>query len=118
MPPVIDLPRLQEIRKKLKELPKAERVKTFSGPEALEALKKDIQALSRKGYYPKEIADFLKQEGLVASAGKVRKLLTEPEEGNGSPDRPEAEDANQPTLQDSGPLTPASEKSDGEEAQL
>lgn len=118
MPPVIDLPRLQEIRKKLRELPKAERVKTFSGPEALEALKKDIQALSRKGYYPKEIADFLKQEGLVASAGKVRKLLTEPENGNGSTDSPEAESAEPASFQDSGPIAPPSEKNNERDAQL
>ncbi|MDL2226625.1 hypothetical protein LJB86_03095 [Deltaproteobacteria bacterium OttesenSCG-928-M10] len=77
MPPVIDMPRLQEIRKRLKALPKVEKVRTFSGPEALEALKEDIRALSRKGYGSKEIAMILKQEGLAASSAKVKKILAD-----------------------------------------
>lgn len=139
MPPVIDLPKLQEIRKKLKDLPRVPRVKTFSGPEALEALKKDLQAVSRKGYEPKEIAGILKQEGLSASAAKVRKILAGAGQGNGSMIRPEgpAKKEKQPAAEDgensssnkaggaeqaappnSGPLTPFSEKGPEQEAQL
>lgn len=76
MPPVIDFEKLQAIKKKLKEMPKQERVKTYSGPEALEALSKEIHALSRKGYNSKEIAGLLKQEGLSASSAKIKKILT------------------------------------------
>ena len=77
MSPVIDEQKLQEIKKKLKELPKVERVRTYSGPEALAALGKEIKALTRKGYDSKEIAKILKQEGLAASAAKVKKIMTD-----------------------------------------
>lgn len=88
MSPTIDISRLQEIKKKLKELPKIERVKTFSGPEALVALKKDIRALSRKGYDSKEIAKILKQEGLSVSSAKVKKILVDELPGNGAQSEP------------------------------
>ena len=86
MAPLIDQSRLQEIKKKLKELPKVEKVKTYSGPEALNALIKDIKMLARKGYDSKEIAKLLKQEGLSASAARVKKILED--------DMPQKDDLN------------------------
>lgn len=128
MPPVIDLSRLQEIKKKLKELPKVERVKTFSGPEALEALQKDIRALSRKGYDSKEITKILKQEGLAVSSAKVKKILVnETPENMGPPDLAPAplfggDDSadNAPAPASSSPSVvrrPAKPKTNGKEAQ-
>lgn len=74
---VIDKAKIQEIRKKLKAMPKLEIAKKFNGQEALEALKEDIQALADKGYDCQAIAKILKQEGIRTSKAKVSDLLTD-----------------------------------------
>jgi len=98
MPPVIDQARLDEIKKTLKELPKLERAKSYNGPEALNALKKEIRALYRKGYDFKGIARILKKEGLSASAAKVKKILGTELGNNGSTAGLEAVSADDPDI--------------------
>jgi len=110
---VIDQNKINEIKKKLKDLPRVERVKTYSGPEALEALQKEIRTLSRKGYDSKEIAKILKQEGLSASSAKIRKILVDESGENGSPVDPAPTD---PQPVDPEPAEPQLAESDGAQA--
>lgn len=77
---ILDQARLDEIRAKLKELPKVEKVKKYSSQAALEALKPEVKALTKKGYDPKAIAKILKDEGVKVSAAKVKLII----DGNGA----------------------------------
>lgn len=117
MPPTIDLSRLQEIKKKLKALPKVEKVKTYNGAEALEVLKKDIKTLSRKGYDSKEITKILKQEGLSASVAKVKNILADEEGENESGD--DLADGLEPDSSESSkPATPQTKRRPGKSGSI
>lgn len=134
MPPPskIDHPQLLEIKKRLRKLPRPHRVKTYTGQEALEALADEIRELSSNGYNPKEIAGLLKNEGLSASAAKVKRILageagaqaSKPEAGpglaasNGDDEAgPAKRGSSRPPPAMLGPVT-TKPKSNGKEAQL
>lgn len=106
MPSVIDHSRLQDIKQKLKEMPKVEHAKTYRGPQALIALTREIRAMSRKGYGPKTIAEILKQEGLSASTAKVKKILAGTQEA--------AESQEDESQNDSTPGDPPDDSSESE----
>jgi hypothetical protein len=100
---------LLEIKKKLKKLPKPDRVKTYTGPEALAALAAEIKDLSNNGYNPKEIAVILKQEGVSASAAKVKRILA------GAPSA-EKKSAGNGGDDEAGPAAPAAPAGNGSES--
>ncbi len=83
----IEHDKILEIRATLRKLLKVKRPKIYSQKEAFGALTKDINALAAKGYQAKEIANILKENGLLVSALKIKNLLTEvpPKHDKGGP---------------------------------
>ncbi|MGL4208399.1 MAG: hypothetical protein ACRCTY_03325 [Candidatus Adiutrix sp.] len=70
----INFEKIEAIKSKLRALPRNEPRKVTCD-EALNALKDDFLKMQKKGYGPKEISLFLKEEGFFVSLAKIKKLL-------------------------------------------
>lgn len=76
-----DIEKLEEIKKKLSAL-KPQKKRVFVVREAIQFLKKEIEALFAKNYSSDEVSAILAREGISISSGTLRTYLREKKKTN------------------------------------